>query len=743
MEEKVVSSAQLKALNDFIAPTFLGRNLKKPSVDDRVKYLAEHPDIPIKGSKNEKVIAALKEGLSEGDKTELEDKINLLLLSRFKEFVKLNPSIDDRLKYIFREDINLTSPKISNEILNALLTGLNDKEKEIVIEYLVRREKDRAMNKDPNTFMREPSLPKTAMMHHMRKKIEENPQLIQDFLNNPVEFVKKLEIPNHLKPLLREVIQSNLDSKTPLTGFSHSIIFSLASGPVTDYYNAKISEVKILLENAKKKKNNSEEVTKLERKLQEYLDKFDQVKETGYILTDANRMLTAKARQNDIGKQLVLRGANITDLDTYAQALDTSMVGLNENYNQGSIIKDTQNNRDHFRDNFTNQEVVKKIINEEMEFLDNSLKGTTEKLHNEKDKKTANELQAQANQTRAKLERIKKVHEKAQAFSPEAAQNPTTSPTTTPRSADQDLDEPKGTVRRKGSREHLGRQISDENMKALRSKIAQAEIVAGKQQSAEPPAEPAASSEKTPPPSPREIKIGTHRPPQPDQSPQSPPASPRGNIKIGMQRTQSEEKLTSKTDATSESIETSKGNRPPPPAYEAPGLPDEPPVKTTEKQKIGMHRSRSKETMAPTENRIQTTEQESSTELLNKTDELQSRVDQLQDRAVKLKEDAERRVERIQDLKLKVDERIVGRLENRINQLEKEKVKLAEMREKIAKRREELAQGTVTNPQAEHLLSHSKVQQEKVERASAAKAEAEADKISSRRSSTSRGSERR
>ncbi|MBX9587542.1 MAG: hypothetical protein K2X50_09840 [Gammaproteobacteria bacterium] len=239
-------------------------------------------------------------------------------------------------------------------------------------------------------------------------------------------------------------------------------------------------------------------------------------------------------------------------------------------------------------------------------------------------------------------------------------------------------------------------------------------------------------SEKTPPPSPRDIKIATHRPPPPDYSAPSPSASPRGQPMIGMQRKQSTENLAAKSGTTSdpENTATSRPRRG--------AIID----RQSDNSKEASPSSPRKE---PASDNIQLASSSDIVRLRKQVAEVKAKAKALETRVAETRQD----YKNVKDQRLEVN-----KLDTEIGGLEAKKEAAKILREehqaKIAQHREKTSTQQLTGshpqekdslpPQVKDMMTKSKVQQEKAEKIADA---ADAAKTNPRHSTPSRGSERR
>jgi hypothetical protein len=162
----------------------------------------------------------------------------------------------NRLIYVTGDNMlrNFSEPKKSAEALAVLLDGLPQEEANELIVGLIHHEWEKAKSSDPGTFMRSSSLSKTAMMDGFNNAIKNDPALAHKFIDNPMEFVRKLQLPDHLKEEFNIILN---DAKKSAKGDSvyilaHKIIFGGLTGPLTNHFNVILLKAKDQLFDAEK-----------------------------------------------------------------------------------------------------------------------------------------------------------------------------------------------------------------------------------------------------------------------------------------------------------------------------------------------------------------------------------------------------------------------------------------------------------------------------------------------------------
>lgn len=242
-------------------------------------------------------------------------------LAALKAEIKVNPDWMSRFLSVVEYDgenkkalSKIPNTDDLNAVLDTLLEGLSKADADELIVALVKQEWSNVNNDtERGTFMRNKSLFKTAMMHHFKQLLKENPQLRDQYINDPIQFVHNIRLPSHLRVALAEIIKEKAEGKQEFATFAHNIVFSIVCGPMqdSDLQNRSITD-------------------------------------STRILTDSNKMFSQKESAAQSAAATILTSNPNMKPETmlaYAQALDAMMARISpKDYPKGAIVNETRNN---------------------------------------------------------------------------------------------------------------------------------------------------------------------------------------------------------------------------------------------------------------------------------------------------------------------------------------------------------------------------------------------------------------
>jgi hypothetical protein len=280
-----------------------------------------------------------------------------------------NLNVQQRIDEVIKR--NLIGGDKSTDVLDILLNGLSSEEGNRLIGQLVLTHWNNVKD-DPEVFLRNATLYKTAMMHHFKGKMDD--KAIEKYLNNPYGYMQNMRIPAYLKNVLSIIVDDQIAVGRPLTQLAHNIVFAMVLGPVGDYQNKKIVNIQnqryeaqahVKQTKGENRKVAQKQVELLEAQEKDLKELNNEVMKANRIFTDVNRMLSQKApdRTSEASERILAvadqvhrkgSGINSQHIESYIKIQENILSSVSGKYEKGSISTQTEGIRQVF-DSFTDK----------------------------------------------------------------------------------------------------------------------------------------------------------------------------------------------------------------------------------------------------------------------------------------------------------------------------------------------------------------------------------------------------
>lgn len=237
----------------------------------------------------------------------------------------------ERVKWIREQGDNLGTfsgdlgNQLNREILDRLTDGLNEQEKGQVLNTVIDTAWQKAKTSNPATFLRSNSIFKLAAEYQLREKLEQDPSIIDRYLEDPITFCEQDNIEPNLLKIFKEVVNTAEPDKKAAAVANMNFI---RSGTILNYCQ----------EQSKNPNLTDQQRAQWKQK------HMQAMKESNFRLTDCNIVMTgnytSKFHSMTTRRQHVITNSEI---ERYSAMLDNKLNSIDpDKYPKGSINMDKQ-----------------------------------------------------------------------------------------------------------------------------------------------------------------------------------------------------------------------------------------------------------------------------------------------------------------------------------------------------------------------------------------------------------------